>query len=244
MDKRLDAYNVFLFDLDGVLTDTARVHAACWKEMFDEYLAERSERFDEPFVEFGLESDYHPYVDGKPRFDGVRDFLASRGIELPLGTPEDPVEAETICGLGNRKNVRINAMIDNGAVAPHPGSVDLLNALRERGAHMAVVTSSQNAKRTLAAAGLSEYFETIVDGNVAIELKLAGKPAPDTFIEAARELSATPAQAVVFEDALSGVQAGAAGQFGLVIGIARKDNDQDLANAGADIVISDLSMLL
>lgn len=244
MDQRIERFSTFLFDLDGVLTDTASVHARCWKEMFDEFLASRARRLDEAFVEFHLECDYHAYVDGKPRYDGVRDFLGSRGIRLPEGDPDDPEDLETVCGLGNRKNTRVNAVIEREGVAPYPGSVALLDALRSRGAHMAVVSSSQNCERVLVASGLHDYFGTIVDGTVAARLALPGKPAPDTFIEAARELGATPPESVVVEDALSGIEAGVAGGFGLVIGVARKGNRAALTGAGAGLVVGDLGELV
>jgi beta-phosphoglucomutase family hydrolase len=238
-----DEFDAVLFDLDGVITNTASVHAACWKQMFDQYLRERAERRGEEFRPFDPATDYRLYVDGKPRFDGVRDFLASRGISLPEGSHDDPPEAETIGGLGNRKNLLVNAIIENEGVESYAGSAALVRQLGEGGFKLALVTSSQNAHTVLKAVGLASAFGVIVDGHVIQDQHLAGKPAPDTFLLAARQLGVDPARAVVVEDAISGVEAGAAGRFGLVVGVARKGNEAELAQHGAGLVVTDLSEL-
>ena len=239
-----DQYDAVLFDLDGVITDTANLHATCWKQMFDEYLQKRARQTGEAFRPFDVASDYLLYVDGKPRFDGVRDFLKSRGIELPEGSPEDPTDAETVCGLGNRKNDLVNDAIAEVGVVPYDGSVQFIHRLRRDGFRIAVVTSSQNCTAVLQAAKLDELFEVRVDGNVINAKQLAGKPAPDTFLLAARLLGVEPKRTVVIEDAISGVQAGADGDFGLVIGIARKNNAEELKRHGADLVVRDLDELM
>jgi len=243
MDERIRGFTAFLFDLDGVLTDTASVHANCWKTMFDAYLKRRATITGEPFVEFHVEDDYHPYVDGKPRYDGVRSFLDSRGIHLPEGAPSDPADAETVCGLGNWKNDMVNEVLERDGVEPYPGTMRLLDELTAAGVHMAVVSSSKNAPTVLAAAGITHRFEAIVDGSVAADEGLPGKPAPDTFLEAARRVGVDKSKAVVVEDAISGVESGRNGDFGLVIGVARKDNDAALDAAGADLVVQDLGEL-
>src|SRR6266516_3603735 len=239
-----------LFDLDGVLTQTATVHEAAWKQMFDAYLQERAARTgpeapdkSEPFRAFE-EADYDRYVDGKPRFDGVRSFLESRGIQLPEGTHDDPPDAETIGGLGNRKNQLVVALIHSQGVKPYEGSVRYVHAVIEAGLTRAVVSSSTNCRDVLAAAGIADLFDTIVDGHVAEQRHLRGKPAPDTFLEAARELDVAPADAAVFEDALAGVEAGRAGGFGYVVGADRVGQAKELLAHGADIVVSDLAELL
>jgi beta-phosphoglucomutase family hydrolase len=239
-----DRYDAVLFDLDGVITDTANLHAACWKQMFDEYLRKRAAQRGEAFRPFDLTSDYRLYVDGKPRFDGVRDFLASRGIQLPEGSRSDPPQAETVGGLGNRKNELVNGVIEEIGVEPYPGSVALIHQLREEGFRIAVVTSSQNCTAVLKAAKLDALFEVRVDGNTIHAQNLAGKPAPDTFLTAARLLGVEPARAVVIEDAISGVRAGSNGNFGLVIGVARKSNAKELQQQGAHVVVKDLSELV
>jgi alpha,alpha-trehalase len=239
-----DRFDAVLFDLDGVLTDTARLHADAWKRMFDEYLAGRAERTGEPFRPFDIGSDYVQYVDGKPRFDGVRDFLSSRSIELPEGAADDPATRETVCGLGNRKNDLVNATMASEGVEAYPGSVALVRKLREKGMKTAVVTSSSNCDTVLAAAEIADLFDARVDGNDLGELGLAGKPAPDAFLEAARRVWVDAKRAVVVEDAISGVQAGRAGGFGLVLGVARKDNAKALAANGADVVVNDLAEIL
>ena len=239
-----DRYDAVLLDLDGVITDTADLHAACWKQMFDEYLQKRATERDEAFRPFDLATDYRLYVDGKPRFDGVRDFLTSRGIHLPEGSPHDPPQAETVGGLGNRKNDLVNKAIQEIGVEPYEGSVKLIHQLRHRGFKIAVVTSSQNCEAVLTAARLNAFFDERVDGNLIHAQQLAGKPAPDTFLIAAKLLGVEPARAVVIEDAISGVQAGANGNFGLVIGIARKGNADELQHHGAHLVVTDLNELV
>ena len=239
-----DQYDAILLDLDGVITDTANLHAACWKQMFDEYLQKRATQRDEAFRLFDLTTDYLLYVDGKSRFDGVRAFLTSRGIQLPEGSPDDPPQAETVGGLGNRKNELVNKIIEDVGVEPYEGSVRLIRQLRDRGFKIAVVTSSQNCTAVLKAAKLDAFFEVRVDGNTIHAQHLAGKPAPDTFLIGAKLLGVEPARAVVIEDAISGVQAGRSGHFGLVIGIARKGNAEELEHHGADVVVSDLGELV
>jgi beta-phosphoglucomutase family hydrolase len=239
-----DQYDAVLLDLDGVITDTASIHAACWKQMFDEYLQKRATQRGEAFRPFDLATDYRLYVDGKPRFDGVRDFLTSRGIQLPEGTPNDPPQAETVGGLGNRKNDLVNKIIEDIGVEPYEGSVKLIRQLRHHGFKIAVVTSSQNCATVLRAAKLDAFFDIRVDGNTILSEHLAGKPAPDTFLMAAKLLGIEPSRAVVIEDALSGVEAGSAGGFGLVIGVARKGNAEELRHHGAHLVVNDLGELV
>jgi beta-phosphoglucomutase family hydrolase len=239
-----DRYDAVLLDLDGVLTDTANLHAAAWKQLFDAYLQQRAAEKGEPFRPFEVATDYRLYVDGKPRFDGVRDFLTARGIQLPEGTPDDPPQAETVGGLGNRKNALINEAIEAVGVEPYAGSVKLLHQLRHQGFKLAVVTSSQNCEAVLKAAKLEAFFEVRVDGTIIREQHLAGKPAPDTFLMAAKRLRVEPTRAVVVEDALAGVQAGRQGNFGLVIGVARRGNAEELRHHGAHLVVHDLGELV
>jgi beta-phosphoglucomutase family hydrolase len=236
-------YDAVLLDLDGVITDTAGIHAACWKQMFDEYLQKRATQRGEAFHPFDVATDYRLYVDGKPRYDGVRDFLRSRGIQLAEGSPDDPPEAETVDGLGNRKNDLVNKIIEEKGVEPYEGSVTFIRRLRHQGFKIAVVTSSQNCTAVLKAAKLDHFFDLQVDGNVIHAEYLAGKPAPDTYLRAAQLLGVEPGRAVVIEDALSGVEAGAAGGFGLVIGVARKGNSEELQRHGAHLVVNDLGEL-
>lgn len=231
-------YDAALFDLDGVITPTAEVHMRAWDQMFNDFL--RARGVTEPYTA----DDYFRYVDGKPRYDGVRSFLASRDITLPDGDGSDPASAETVAGLGNRKNDDFEQILQAEGVEPYPGSVSLVKALAERGTKMAIVSSSRNAAAVLRAAGMSEYFPVIVSGKEAGELGLAGKPAPDTFLEAAAQLGVRKDRAVVFEDALSGVQAGAAGDFGLVIGVDRGAGADALSSHGADVVVTDLAEVL
>jgi len=239
-----DQYDAALFDLDGVVTDTASVHATCWKQMFDEYLRKRASQRGEVFRPFDLAADYRLYVDGKPRFDGVRDFLASRSIQLPEGSPDDPAEIETVCGLGNHKDDLVNNVIADVGVETYEGTVRFIHQLRRNEFRIAVVTSSQNCTAVLRAAKLDDLFDVQVDGNTIHAQHLAGKPAPDTFLLAARLLGVEPTRAVVIEDAISGVQAGVKGKFGLVIGIARKGNAEELKHHGAHLVVDDLAELL
>jgi beta-phosphoglucomutase family hydrolase len=237
------AISACLFDLDGVLTQTATVHAAAWKEMFDAFLRARAEETGEPFVPFDPVADYRAYVDGKPRYDGVRSFLASRGIELPEAAPDDS-ETETVRGLGDRKNELVREMIHRVGVTTFAGSVRYVQAAREAGLHRAVVSASENTRDVLAAAGISDLFEVRIDGVVAKEQGLRGKPAPDSFLAGARALGVPADQAAVFEDALAGVEAGRAGRFGFVVGVDRTGQAEALRRHGADIVVSDLAELL
>jgi len=233
-----------LFDLDGVLTQTAKVHAAAWKTMFDEFLRSWAERHGQEFVPFDPVSDYDEYVDGKPRYEGVKSFLSSREIELPKGTPDDPPSAETIDGLGNRKNEIVLKLIRDQGVEPYEGSVRYLRAVIAEGLRRAVVSSSTNTSDVLRAAGIDEHlFDEIVDGVVAEREHLKGKPAPDTYLAAARAVGVEPREASVFEDALAGVEAGRAGDFGFVVGVDRVGQADALKAHGADVVVGDLAEL-
>jgi alpha,alpha-trehalase len=236
-------FDAVLFDLDGVLTDTARLHAASWKKMFDSFLKQHAEATGEPFRPFEME-DYRLYEDGRERYEGVRDFLKSRGIELPEGTPEDAPDRETVCGLGNRKNEMVTQVIESVGVDAYPGSVALVRYVREHGLRTAVVSASANCAAVLEGVGIADLFDVRVDGIALIEHHLSGKPAPDSFLEAARQLGVEPSRAVVVEDAISGVQAGRAGAFGLVVGVSRKDDADALAENGAGIVVHDLAELI
>jgi beta-phosphoglucomutase family hydrolase len=233
-----------LFDLDGVLTQTATIHAAAWKQMFDDYLRERAARTGEAFVPFDDLADYDRYVDGRPRYDGVRAFLESRGIELPEGSPSDPPSAETIRGLGNRKNELVLRLIHERGVRAFEGSVRYVRAVREAGLRTAVVSSSANCEDVLRAAGIQDLFDARVDGVVAEREHLAGKPHPDTFLAGARAVGVGPEAAAVFEDALAGVEAGRAGRFAFVVGVDRAGQAEALRRHGADIVVRDLAELL
>ena len=233
-----------LVDLDGVLTRTAKVHAAAWTVMFDGYLRERSRRTGEPFRPFALPADYAAHVDGKLREDGVRSFLVARGIALPEGGRDDPPTAETVNGLGNRKNELVLELIERDGVEVYEGSVRFVEAVRAAGLRRAVVSASRNTPAVLAAAGIEDLFQVRVDGTVAGERGLHGKPAPDTFLAATEELGEEPARAAVFEDALAGVEAGRAGAFGWVVGVDRAGHGDALRAHGADVVVADLSELL
>ena len=233
-----------LFDLDGVLTQTAGLHAAAWKRTFDAFLRDRAAAGGVAFVPFDAVGDYDRYVDGKPRAEGVRSFLASRGIELPDGTPAGPPSAETVQALAARKNQLVQTLMAQRGVAAYPGSQRFVAVAREAGLALAVVTSSENAAAVLSAAGLEDAFDARVDGAIATELGLAGKPAPDVYLEASRRLDVQPARAAVFEDALAGVAAGRAGHFGLVVGVDRSGQAEALAGSGADIVVADLAELI
>ena len=235
-----------LFDLDGVLTDTASVHNAAWKQMFDEYLRERAERTGEPFIPFDSNEDYIRYVDGRPRADGVRTFLRSRGVELPEGSRDDPPDAETVNGLGNRKNHALQQAIERDGVKVYEGSRRYLEAAAAAGLRRVVVSSSANTEQVLRVTGLLELVEGRVDGVTIAKRGLAGKPAPDTFIAGASCVGASPAQSAVFEDALAGVEAGRAGHFGFVIGVNRVDDEhgRQLLDHGCDVVVTDLSELI
>lgn len=239
-----EKFEAVLCDLDGVVTSTARVHATSWKRMFDEFLRARAARTGEPFHPFDIATDYTRYVDGKPRFDGVRDFLRSRNISLPEGDPLDPPDRETVCGLGNRKNAMVLDVIASNGVEVFEGARSLLRDLRKRGIKTAVVTSSANCDTVLEAARIKDLFDVRVDGNTIAEERLSGKPAPDAFLRAAELLRVPPERSVVIEDAMSGVEAGRNGGFGLVIGVARRGNSDQLTRHGADLVVGDLGELL
>jgi beta-phosphoglucomutase family hydrolase len=242
--KLPELVTVCLFDLDGVLTETAKVHAAAWKEMFDDYLRERAERTGEKFVPFDPVAEYDEYVDGRPREDGTRTFLESRGIHLPEGGPDDPPDAETIHALSERKNTLVLRRIAEGGVDAYPGSVRFLRAVKAAGMPTAVVSSSANCAQVVKAVGIEDLLDVRVDGVVAEQEHLAGKPAPDTFLAAARKLNTEPANAAVFEDALAGVAAGRAGHFGCVVGVDRVGQADELHAHGADVVVKDLAELL
>jgi len=239
-----EAISACLFDLDGVLTHTAELHAAAWKQTFDAFLSERPAPDSAAQMPFDAVLDYEAYVDGRPRADGVRAFLASRGIELPEGSPSEPASAATVSGLGRRKNQLIQELMAERGVSAYSGSVDFLQAVRETGLSRGVVTSSENAHAVLQAAGLQGAFDVEVDGALAHELGLAGKPAPDVFLEAARRLGVVPRRAAVFEDAQAGVAAGRAGEFGLVVGVDRGGHAAELRASGADTVVADLAELI
>jgi beta-phosphoglucomutase family hydrolase len=233
-----------LFDLDGVLAQTSKLHATAWKRMFDAFLCVRAARTGERFVPFDLDADYAAYVDGKPRQDGVRSFLAARRIELPRGRLDDPLDAETIGGLANRKNELVLALIRERGVEAYAGSVRYVQAVRAAGLTSAVVSASANAHEVLEAAGIAHLFDERVDGVDAEKMHLKGKPAPDTFLAAAHALWAFPVETAVFEDAVAGVAAGRAGSFGFVVGVDRLGQSQALWEHGADVVVSDLADLL
>jgi beta-phosphoglucomutase family hydrolase len=239
-----EGIRVCLFDLDGVLTKTAKVHAAAWEEMFNAYLRDRAAHAGERFVPFDPVADYDEYVDGKPRYEGVQSFLLARGIELPRGEPSDPPDAETIDGLGNRKNEIVLRLIREQGVEAYEGSVRYVRAARDAGLRRAVVSSSTNCRDVLVAAGIEDLFEVRIDGVVAEREHLLGKPAPDTFLAGARALGARPEEASVFEDALAGVAAGRAGAFGFVVGVDRVGQAEALREHGADVVVSDLDELV
>ncbi len=241
-----DGVTACLFDLDGVLTDTASVHDRAWKQMFDDYLRERASRDGAEFVPFDAHRDYGDYVDGRPRADGVRDFLASRHIELPDGDPGDAADKETVFGLANRKNVILLRAIDQDGVKVFEGSRRYLQAVSDAGIGRIVVSSSANTKQVLDVTGLATFIQGRIDGVTITKEHLYGKPAPDTFLEGAKCAGVEPKQAAVFEDALAGVEAGRAGKFGIVIGVNRLDDahGKALLEHGADIVVHDLAELL
>ncbi|HEU0336946.1 MAG TPA: beta-phosphoglucomutase family hydrolase [Gaiellaceae bacterium] len=239
-----DGIRACLFDLDGVLTQTAKVHAAAWKEMFDAFLRERAEEKGEPFRPFELPHDYLDHVDGKLRPDGVRSFLAARGVVLPEGAPDDPPDARTVHGLGARKNDLVLELLRRDGVEPYPDAVRFVEAVRAGGLRRAVVSASRNCREVLAAAGIEELFEVRVDGVVAAASGLRGKPAPDMFLAAAAALGVAAAEAAMFEDAESGVEAGRAGSFGFVVGVDRTGHGAALRAHGADTVVADLAELL
>jgi beta-phosphoglucomutase family hydrolase len=237
-------FDAVLFDLDGVLTDTSRVHAACWKKMFDEFLHNWAESRGEEFHPFSIKEDYYLYVDGRLRSDGVRDFLQSRNIILPEGDFDAPPDSETVSGLGNRKNDMVNALMASEGIDVYSDALAWVRLLRDQGYKTAVVSASSNCTTVLQYAKILELFDTIVDGNVAADHGLAGKPSPETFLKAVEHLGFDPKRAVVVEDAISGVQAGRNGGFGLVIGVARKVNAEALKESGADIVVESFDEFL
>jgi beta-phosphoglucomutase family hydrolase len=239
-----DGVSACLFDMDGVVTQTATIHAAAWKEMFDDFLRKHAEATGTEFVPFDPHHEYDAYVDGKPRLDGTRSFLESRGIHLPDGNPDDPPGTPTLYGLSNQKNGLVLAKIAAGAVQVYPGSITYIKAVRAGGIHTAIVSASANTVQVLRSAGIEDLFDVRIDGVVAKERGLRGKPAPDTFLAAAEALHVPAAQAVVFEDAQAGVAAGHAGHFALVVGVDRVGQAAELKAHGADIVVKDLSDLL
>jgi beta-phosphoglucomutase family hydrolase len=239
MSKNL-SFNAVIFDMDGVITKTALTHASAWKKMFDKYLKKREVEHGEKFVEFTHAGDYLPYVDGKPRYKGVASFLESRGINIPFGDPSDIPEAETVCGLGNSKNNAFNEVLDKEGVEVYPSTVALINELKAAGIKLGVASSSKNCKPVLERVDLLSVFEARVDGVVSAELGLHGKPEPDIFTTACDIVKADYSKSIVVEDAVSGVQAGVKGNFGLTIGIARENNVKELTEAGAHIVVEDL----
>jgi len=239
-----DAVRACLFDMDGVLTKTETIHATAWKQMFDAYLRERSQRTGVPQDPFDIVHDYDEYVDGKPREEGVRSFLASRHIELPEGGPGDAADAETVHALGERKNEIVLRLIHDDGVQVYPDTIRYLDAVQAQGLACAVVSSSANAHDVLEAAGLAGRFHTVIDGVTVHREHLQGKPAPDTFLAGARALNVTPAEAAVFEDAVAGVEAGHAGHFGLVVGVDRAGQADALRAHGADVVVEDVTELL
>ncbi len=235
------SFEAVIFDLDGVITQTAKVHSLAWKKMFDDYLKLRKVKYGESFNEFTHEKDYLPYVDGKPRYKGVESFLISRGINLQFGDPSDLPDTETICGLGNMKDRNFNTILTTDGVQVYDSTVTIIKKLKQNNIKIAVASSSKNCKSVLEAAGLLELFETRVDGVISAELNLKGKPEPDIFTTACDNLQTDYKKAIIVEDAVSGVQAGAKGGFGLVLGIARENNESELLKYGADRVIKDFS---
>lgn len=236
-------YEAVVLDMDGVITKTATLHAQAWKQMFDEYLVPRGRRDGRAYAPFDLDADYRAYVDGKPRYDGVRSFLAARGLKLPDGDPSDSPDRETVCGLGNRKNLSFHELVKQKGVELYEDTISQIKRWSRQGIKLAVISSSRNAVDILTAAGVLDLFDARVDGNDLTRLQIPGKPAPDMFLEAARQLGTTPQRTIVVEDALSGVQAGRAGGFRLVVGVARKRNAGELLQHGADIAVNDLREL-
>jgi beta-phosphoglucomutase family hydrolase len=234
-------FDAVIFDMDGVITKTAAVHSLAWKKMFDEYLLFREKKYKEPFREFSHTDDYLPYVDGRPRYKGVEEFLISRKINIPFGAPEDEICKETVCGLGNRKNECLNKVIEEDGVEVYDSSIKLIKSLLNRNIKVGVATSSKNCVTILEKAGIINLFETRVDGLVSAELGLKGKPEPDIFTTACDNLGVEYHRSVIIEDAVSGVQAGHKGNFGLTLGVARENNVYELKINGADIVVKDLS---
>ncbi|MCB2102424.1 MAG: beta-phosphoglucomutase family hydrolase [Rhodobacterales bacterium] len=236
-------YDAVLFDLDGVITDTAHVHSVAWKDLFDDYLKAHADLQDIVFEPFDVEKDYRIHVDGRPRYEGVDTFLRSRGIVLPWGDPSDPPEAETVCGLGNKKNNYFHEVLKHEGAEVFDSTVAFCRAVIAAGLRVAVVSSSKNCKIILDSSNLTDLFEVRIDGIVAERDKIAGKPKPDTYLEAARRLGVTPERSVVIEDAISGVQAGRAGHFGLVVGVDRHGEREALLANGAHVVVEDMAEL-
>lgn len=234
------AFDAVIFDMDGVITKTALTHAAAWKKMFDEYLRKREAEHGEKFVEFTHENDYLPYVDGKPRYKGVASFLESRGINIPFGTPDDTPGEETVCGLGNSKNDAFNEVLQKEGAEVYPSTEELIKELKSAEIKLGVASSSKNCKPVLERVNLLNIFDARVDGVVSAKLGLQGKPEPDIFTTACDMVKKSYKKSIVVEDAVSGVQAGKKGNFGLTIGIARENNSEELKKAGADIVVTDL----
>lgn len=232
-------FDAVIFDVDGVVTKTAVVHSAAWREMFNEYLRLREKRDGEPFKEFTIQDDYLPYVDGKPRYKGVASFLESRNINIDYGDPSDDPDKETVCGLGNRKNIKFREVLENQGVEVYQSTIDLVKDLKKYNIKVGVASSSKNCEFILKSVGIDELFQTRVDGVVSAELNLKGKPEGDIFVTAAKNLNCDPKKSVVVEDAVSGVQAGVNGGFGLVIGVARENNTAELTANGADVVVTD-----
>jgi beta-phosphoglucomutase family hydrolase len=241
---KLAEYEAVLSDLDGVITKTARLHAAAWKRLFDDYLAHLAAKTERTVEPFDLEEDYRVHLDGKPRHDGVRDFLKSRGLTFSLGSPSDTAERETLHGLGKKKDAYFDAALQESGVDVYPGTVEFLQLAKRSGLKLAVVSSSHHCAEILDAVGLTGLFDVRIDGHEIDRLHLPGKPAPDAFLEAARRLMIPPRRAIVIEDALAGVQAGHAGGFGLVIGVDRRHQAEALRAQGADIVVADLGEFL
>ncbi len=239
-----DNYDAVLFDLDGVLTKTAKVHATCWKTMFDDFLLQYGRKIGEVLSPFDIAKDYRLYVDGKPRYEGVQGFLDSRKIGLPYGYVQDLPDKETICGLGNRKDQLVKKAIQRGEVEIYENSITWVKQLREKGIKTAVVSSSRNCKEILQAVAIEGLFDVRIDGKLASELGIPGKPLPDTFLKAAEMLAVKPDRAIVVEDAIVGVQSGRAGNFGLVIGVDRAGHADALKGNGADVVVQDLGEFL
>jgi beta-phosphoglucomutase family hydrolase len=229
-----------IFDMDGVITKTALTHAHAWKKMFDDYLHKREAKYSEPFVEFTHAGDYLPFVDGKPRYKGVKSFLESRGIDIPFGDPTDEPGTDTVCGLGNQKNIAFNEVLENDGVEVYPSTIALINELKAAGIKLGVASSSKNCKPVLERVNLLDIFDARVDGVVSAELGLHGKPEPDIFTTACDIVGVKYMNAIVVEDAVSGVQAGKKGNFGLTLGIARENNRRELEENGADLVVEDL----
>ncbi len=238
-----NSYDAVLFDLDGVLTTTEKIHSACWKKTFDEFLHTRARKCRESFVPFSETDDYLEHVDGKPRYEGVRGFLLSRGIELPEGNKDSPPGEQSVFGLGNKKNQMFRETLEKESPGTYETSIALARRLKKAGFRLGVVSSSRNCRAVMAAVGIEDLFEVTVDGVTATEKGLRGKPEPDTFIEAASALGSKPEKSIIIEDAAAGVAAGAGGGFGLVIGVARKQNKDELLSNGADVVVGDLEEL-